>query len=59
MNILLVLTAAAGPEEYRALYEELEIMSNVGNHPNLVNLIGATAEEAEEGSSVWLKKIIY
>ncbi|XP_031570589.1 angiopoietin-1 receptor-like, partial [Actinia tenebrosa] len=35
----------AGPEQYRALYEELEIMANIGNHPNLVNLIGATAEE--------------
>lgn len=32
-------------EGYRDLYKELELMSNVGYHPNLINLIGAVSEE--------------
>ncbi|XP_067025148.1 angiopoietin-1 receptor-like isoform X4 [Acropora muricata] len=35
------LKASATDEEVRDLYNELEIMTNVGKHPNLVNLIGA------------------
>ena len=37
--------ASATKEEVRDLYNELEIMTNVGYHPNLVNLLGACTED--------------
>ncbi|XP_078343668.1 angiopoietin-1 receptor-like [Oculina patagonica] len=39
------LKPSATKEEIRDLYNELEIMTNVGYHPNLVNLIGACTED--------------
>ncbi|KAJ7354895.1 hypothetical protein OS493_029454 [Desmophyllum pertusum] len=39
------LKPSATNEEIRDLYNELEIMTNVGHHPNLVNLIGACTED--------------
>lgn len=60
------LKPSATSEEIRDLYNELEIMGNVGYHPNLVNLIGACTEDghllvvleiAENGSLIeFLKK---
>lgn len=60
------LKPSATSEEIRDLYNELEIMVNVGYHPNLVNLIGACTEDghllvvleiAENGSLLeFLKK---
>ncbi|XP_020631998.1 angiopoietin-1 receptor-like [Orbicella faveolata] len=60
------LKPSASREEVRDLYNELEIMGNVGYHPNLVNLIGACTEDghllvvleiAENGSLIeFLKK---
>ncbi|XP_015775536.1 PREDICTED: angiopoietin-1 receptor-like isoform X4 [Acropora digitifera] len=61
------LKASATDEEMRDLYNELEIMSNIGSHPNLVNLLGACTKDgnllvvleiAENGSLIeFLKKI--
>lgn len=61
------LKAAASDEEMRDLYNELEIMSNIGSHPNLVNLLGACTKDgnllvvleiAENGSLIeFLRKI--
>ncbi|XP_068760314.1 angiopoietin-1 receptor-like isoform X2 [Montipora capricornis] len=58
--------ASASHEEIRDLYNELEIMTNVGYHPNLVNLLGACTKDgnllvvleiAENGSLLdFLKK---
>lgn len=39
------MTASATSEEMHDLYNELEIMTNVGYHPNLVNLLGACTED--------------
>lgn len=39
------LKESATTEEIRDLYNELEIMTNVGYHPNLVNLLGACTED--------------
>ena len=39
------MTASATKEEIKDLYNELEIMVNVGYHPNLVNLIGACTKD--------------
>ncbi|XP_068760323.1 angiopoietin-1 receptor-like [Montipora capricornis] len=60
------LKASASDEEIRDLYNELEIMTNVGYHPNLVNLLGACKKDgnllvvleiAENGSLLdFLKK---
>ena len=36
----MILLAGATELEYRDLANEVEIMSNVGEHPNLINLIG-------------------
>ncbi|XP_067025155.1 angiopoietin-1 receptor-like [Acropora muricata] len=61
------LKASATDEETRDLYNELKIMSNIGSHPNLVNLLGACTKDgnllvvleiAENGSLIeFLKKI--
>ncbi|XP_067025516.1 angiopoietin-1 receptor-like isoform X2 [Acropora muricata] len=61
------LKAAATDEEMRDLYNELEIMSSIGSHPNLVNLLGACTKDgnllvvleiAENGSLIeFLKKV--
>ncbi|XP_067025156.1 fibroblast growth factor receptor 1-like [Acropora muricata] len=37
--------ASATDEEMRDLYNELEFMSNIGSHPNLVNLLGACTKD--------------
>jgi len=60
------LKASATDEEMRDLYNELEFMSNIGSHPNLVNLLGACTKDgnllvvleiAENGSLIeFLKK---
>ena len=45
VNLLFYESAeSATTEEIRDLYNELEIMTNVGYHPNLVNLLGACTE---------------
>ncbi|XP_015779761.1 PREDICTED: fibroblast growth factor receptor 1-like [Acropora digitifera] len=61
------LKASATDEEMRDLYNELEIMSSIGSHPNLVNLLGACTKDgnllvvleiAENGSLIeFLKKV--
>ena len=38
-------TESATTEEIRDLYNELDIMTNVGYHPNLVNLLGACTQD--------------
>ena len=40
-------TASATKVERKDLYNELEIMANVGHHPNLVNLIGACTQDGQ------------
>ena len=39
---------AAKAEDYRELRQELDMMANVGYHPNLVNLIGCCVEDGKK-----------
>ena len=41
------MAGAATESDFKDLLNELEIMNSVGNHPNLINLIGACSKGGE------------
>lgn len=47
-------TEGATDSEYRALMSELKILSHIGNHLNIVNLLGACTKPGGEDSSFGL-----
>ena len=54
-----LLKAAATDEEIRDLYNELEIMSSIGSHPNLVNLLGACTKDGLYFKFAFMISIIF
>lgn len=51
---MFVFTEGATDSEYRALMSELKILSHIGNHLNIVNLLGACTKPGGEDFSFGL-----